>query len=250
MDIYDDIREILEPQGFWMAYGPSETFSLSVGKRVCYTRISQTGGCFEKIILDLAGGPVVEPLVSILPGSASWNGTSIGKRVQKLPTSLRSKANRSLFLEHLQSKWPNRCAELASKEGPSLLAKTAKARSAAAYYLENEDWPRNDLRSYWNDLKQRSTTEEQQLAKFSLRTAVLSLRWNSDEDEDRAFCAYQVASYLVTLKGKNAALLGHFGSGTDPYVDRDFAFCLQIMACCLFGERGCEQIDFGTSPKK
>jgi hypothetical protein len=88
-----------------------------------------------------------------------------------------------------------------------------------------------------------ATGHQRELARKSLTPALLCTRGKGQEFEDEAMAVYQTIALTITLD-KDGERLGFFAPGTSPLEDKSLPVCIQIMASCLFNEKGIDWIRF------
>lgn len=212
---------------------------------VIFFREAEFRGCFEQVFI-LPSGPMcyIDAGVGVLPGRSGNRALYAGDRIAECGNPIKTKKDVNALLDALVDLSEHRFKSITNSIAPSLLAKVQLGRLSAGYYLQFFQGNRRDrLKEYWDSLKAMATLEQREKAKYALRTWMISIPSRNQDDEDRAFHAYQVAAYLMALhedEGRcaNMVLLG------DSEADLNLVACIQLMSCVIYREPGYELLTF------
>jgi hypothetical protein len=241
------ISKLLEPHAYWVAFERATTpvGHLGITTPGRHARRSLISGCFEQVEVNCSSGEIcVWIYVKVLPGGTGYRLMSEGKHVEECFAKLKSAADVRNWEERFVDVVPHQSEQLARRKGPKLLERTARGRAAAQFYLSLLQSRIDDLVQYWRHLKEVATPEQREQARRSLSPAIPSLPYRNSDEEERAFATYQIAAYVMAMNSKQAQERGFFGPETTVENEIDMAFCYQVMASCIFGEKGSDLIKF------
>ena len=222
---FDRLLEELGPAGYGSGFFEKKT------NEMYFVRPSAVDGCFEHVRLKgSTDGQFVRPRVrvGIVPGGGQWAGMFVEETLRELAPDnegfehLPTRAAAKAWEQRLVALAPQRNAQLAQREGRALLQTTARARAAAEYYLARLPSDFGDHEDYWQRLKRNASDELREQARLMLRAGLLTIPYNTPQEEDRAFYSYQIAAYTIVAHATQDVHQGFFPADTDPHQDHDW----------------------------
>lgn len=178
--------------------------------------------------------------LTVVPGTTSWRGLFEDALLPGHLATMRIVSNVDFhrWAEGISYHVPRVSAELA-KSADALLESTAIARAAAEYYLKGAYTPSCHFDAFARGQHSVMSVKARNQAKQMRKTSLFALFNNSDslQSED-PIDAYRIAINLIIADAHQPNSTGYFAPDTDPYENRDLAFCLQIMASKIWGEPG------------